>query len=218
MLMQPDQQPTTPPPITVSPSGQPNYDFIMNPETKKRKGLFPGGNSPKQRLLMVAIGGGILLVVIFMFLSLLFGGGNEDVTALVSITQEQEELIRVSDIGVQKSKTPATQNLAITTKLTIQTSQNQTLERLKKLGRNIKPKDLTLKKDSKTDETLDAAALSNRFDETFVQLLKNNLITYQASVRAAYDVSKSTPTRQVLGISYDSAGILATEQVGVSGN
>ena len=196
-----------PPPITPSGGQNNNYEFIMNPPGKAKKSLIPRGETAKQRLLIALAGGGVLLIVIILGISTLLGGKN-NADSLLDIAQRQAEIIRVSELGYTKADSLVVRNLAITTKLTIQTSQKQTVERLNKLGVKVKDKDLALKKDSQTDQTLTTAGLNNTFDKTFTEIILSSLNDYRAEVKKLFSSTTNQTEKQLLAASYDGTGLL----------
>lgn len=201
----------TPPPFI--PNGkQNNYDFILNPPPKKKKSLIPKGETAKQRILIAAAGGGLLLIVIVLGISVLFGG-KTNADALIDLAQRQTEIIRVSELGLQKAKAPEARNLAINSKLTVQTSTNLTLDRLKKLGQKASEKTLALKKNANTDQTLTDAGLNNKFDSTFVKTLRSLLTDYRLTVKKLYDTTSSQTEKQFLAASFDGVTLLINQKI-----
>lgn len=202
--MQPNapQQPYyTPPPVQPNP-----YEFITNSGQPQKPGLL-GGPSFKRRLLIVVGGGLVLLLVFIILFSVIFGSGGGNTDQLKALAQEQQEIARVAEIGNLKAKSPNNKALAITTKLSVQTDQNQLTTLLEKQGIKLNSKDLALKKDADTDATLTQAEQNNRFDEVFAQIMDEKLAVYQKSLQAAYQNS-SKNTKSILDSSYKSAGLL----------
>ncbi|HSX53469.1 MAG TPA: hypothetical protein VLF90_03845 [Patescibacteria group bacterium] len=198
-------QPTpAPQPTTSSAGNQTPYDFILN-HSPKKPGLF--GGSFKNRVIFVAAGGIVLVIAAIIFASLLGGGGNA--SALVELSEQQQELIRVSTLGEKQSgASQATQNLAITTQLAVQTDQTKTLAQLKKTGHKVKSAQLNLKKNSSTDQQLAAAAQNNGFDAAFAGDLQTQLKSYRASLQQAYKASASQSEKNILRSSFNSASYL----------
>ncbi len=183
MVMQPEAPPA-PPPYNPGQGDKNPYDFLN--ETPQKKGLFISGDK-KKRILVVAIGGVIILAVIAMLAALVFGGAPSNKAELFSIAKQQNELIRIADIGVQKSRDSQAKSLAITTKLTLTTDQQPLLNSLKSQKVKVSSKDLAASKDGKNDEALTAAEQANRFDEVFINLIQAKLTIYQKALKAAYD-------------------------------
>ncbi len=160
------------------------------------------------------VGGGaaILLIIGVIVFSLIFSGGKGQTELLTELAQQQTEIIRIADIGADKGRSSETRALAYTIKLTVTSDSTSTLASLKKSGRTLSPKDLSLKKDSKTDQLLASADKGNTFDETFVKKINSMLETYQKSVKTAFDSSTKTAEKQLLNNQYRNAGtILATK-------
>lgn len=194
----------------MQPQNQNPYDFIMNDPPKKKAGL--GGFTGKQRIMAMIIGAGVVLIVIMLGLSLVFGGGTNTTEELVSLAQEQTELIRVADVGVEKARTTEGKNLAVTASLSITTSRAKVIEILGKHRRKLKNQQLELKKSAETDKALETAGLNNRFDETFIKVMNDGLKKYQAHLKQIYDMTASSSEKQILSDAFSAAGLLLGEQ------
>jgi hypothetical protein len=190
------------------------YDFIVNsgqPQPKRPFSL-PNGGSKRQRILLIAGGGFTLLVLIIMMFSMLSGGSKEQNERLLSIAQQQTEIVRVTNLARDKARTSAAQSLAATTSITMQSSQSDVTGLLKKAGVKTDVKVLALKNDPKTDAALEAAAQNNRYDEVFTELLAREIKEYQTSVKEAYDGTSSKTQKAVLETAFINASTLLGEQ------
>lgn len=182
------------------------YDFIMSPGAGK-KGFTPGDpSSMKKRLILVVVGILGLMIVITVVMSLLFGGSSENQLQLVSLANKQNELIRVSDIGIKKAHNLEAKNLAMTTKLSLSSEQATLQAAIKKQGVKVTTAG---GKDEKTDEMLTVAEQNNRFDEEFLAHLRAALIDYQKDLKVAYDGAISKSFKDTLASQYEKAAILA---------
>ncbi len=193
-------------PFHSSPQG--NYDFILNHGQQPSKSILPGGGSMKQRIIVVAIGGGILLLIIIIVFALLLGGGGSS-DQLESIAKTEAELIRISDIGTQKAKGPDARYLAMTTKLSLTSTQKGTLG---VLGKKMSDKELATGRSSQTDATLNQAEQASRFDEVFTDVLKTALADYQKQLQQMYTSTDSNKVKQHLDKSFQQTTLLLGQQ------
>lgn len=200
--MQPDQ------PANVNP-----YDFLTNSPTPKRGFSLPGGNSKNTRILLVVAGLVLLLFVGIIFFSLLSSGSKTNTERLISIAAKQQELIRVSGIGISKARTADARNLAVTTELSVLSSQQQTLSLLKKQGHKLSTKDLAVDKKASTDTTLTNADQNNSFDDAFLGILVTQLGDYRTNLRTTYDGSQSKSEKIILDTAFRGTALLLPEQV-----
>ena len=179
------------------------YQFITDPSHKPKKSLLPGGNSKQGRILIV-LGGILLLAVIAGILAaLLSSGGSSQKETLLKAAQQQAEIIRVSKIGIDKARDPATRNLAVTTNLSLQSDQATLFSHTK-----FSSKEIALGKDTKTDVALTTAEQSNRFDEIFTQTIQTKLAVYQQTLKTAYDGTDGPKLKTSLSDLYNHAGAL----------
>jgi len=201
--------PQAPPPAPMG-TGQPNYDFIFNQSKPGKKPLIPGGSTKKGRIIIVAAGAVILLMVIMIIVGLVNSAGKADTASLVSAAKQQQELIRVANVGIDKAKTQDAKNIAITTLLALESEQDDMQTAITAAG--LKPKDvLAGSQNAETDEALKTAEQNNRFDEEFLSIMTTSLTNYQRSVKAAYDGATSKKLKTALTTQYKSANILAGE-------
>lgn len=197
--------PTAPPPAPL-PNGSNPYDFIMNSGTPKKS--FGSGSSMAQRILIVAVGAMLLLIGVIVVFSILTKGGSSASAQLTELAQQQTEIARVADIGVQKATSPATKNFAHITKLSMISGQQQTIAFAAKQGHKINDKQLALKQSNTIDQRLNDAASNNSFDATFVKLLGDQLNSYRQSVLNTYKTSNNIKERSMLQDYFSSVNIL----------
>jgi hypothetical protein len=189
--------PPAPPPMT--PSGPSNpYDFLQDKPKPKRSFLhFPSGGSKIQRMVLVAVGAVLLIGIGLVFMTILNAPSRAAVNDLMLAAQQQQELIRVADIGVRDANSPDTKNLAVNSKLTLVTDQIK-LKAIVNKAKKIDEKTLALGRDTATDRTLTTAKQSNRFDEVFATILKKELLEYQQMLKRVQDNTSSKVDRQSL--------------------
>lgn len=186
MFMQPNGLPPTPPPYNPNTVERNPYDFLNEPPAAKR-GLLSGTTSKKQRTLVVVGGGLAILALITIILSVVFGGAPSNKEELLSLAQQQNELIRVADIGVSKARDAEAKDLAVSSKLTFISDQQPLLTALKAQKVKVSTKQLAATKNTKTDQQLTEAEQANNFDTVFIEILQSELSTYQKALKKAYD-------------------------------
>ncbi|HVC36724.1 MAG TPA: hypothetical protein VNE40_04780 [Candidatus Dormibacteraeota bacterium] len=196
-----------PPPASSSPSSG-NYDFIINPPKASRTSLLSVKSSPAGRLLVV-VGALFVIVIVTSLLFKVFGSSSTSLTtSLVSLTQSQNELIRVSSIGSQQVVSQNAKNLAIDVQLSLTSSQQQLISYLKHYSSAPSSKQLGLTQDKNTDQQLTAAQAAGTYDATFVSIILNGLNSYSATLARTYSAAKSQNLRQLLSNQYNSAQLL----------
>jgi len=184
-----------------------DYDFIMSTNHKPKKSLLPSGGSKQSRILIFVSGVILLLIIATVVMVAISSSGKGQEETLLKAAQQQAELIRVSKIGIDKARDPATRNLAMTTNLSLQSDQSALLTHVK-----ASSKQLALGKNTKTDIALTSAEQSNKFDEVFTQTIHTELTAYQKTLKTAYDGSSSKKLKTTLAEEYAHTGILLTKQ------
>ncbi len=194
--------PTSPQSLPPNP-----YDFITNPAQPPKKTLLPGG-SLRTRLLII-VGGAVALMGIIAIITVLFtGGGKGNTAALKELVAQQRELARIADIGAQRAQDGSTRSLALVTKLSLTTQQQQLTSYLEDRGNDIKREELEAKKNPKTDQTLEAAASASRFDDALRSELETQLRAYLQSLQSVHqDISNDTG-KSILARSYESTSAI----------
>ncbi len=145
----------------------------------------------------------MLLVIGFSIV----GGSPDNPQQLLRIAQEQQEIIRVSNLATNQARTQQAINLSATASVTIASSQNDIVTIIGKKAK-VNTKTLSLKKDVKTDQQLSSAAQNNQFDNAFIQQMQSHLTTYQNDVKNAYNDTKDSKAKTVLQNAYNGADTL----------
>ncbi len=204
--MQPNTPPPAPPPVT--PTGQNPYSFLFDDQKKPKGKLFPSGNSTKQRVIIVlAIIVGLLIVGTIV-MSVVSKSSEANQAELIKVAQQQTELIRIATVGTSKASDSTTKNLAFTTLLSLESSNNNLLAVYKKNGLKISKGELAGSKNSDTDKLLANAEQDNSFNAVFTKELTAELSTYKTTVKSAFDGAKGDNTRTILSSSFKQAGTL----------
>jgi predicted outer membrane protein len=207
--MQPQQTPQLP---------NNNFDFIMNPAQAPHKSPFGGGSSMATRALVV-VGGLFLLIIIIAVAVNVFAksGASFDKSAVLSVAQDQTEIIRLSTIGVQNSVSQNNKNFSVTTQLGMATEQQNLLAYLATKGYKPNPKSLLLKQSSKTTTLLESATSSSTFDVAYTGVMQQELQAYKQDLTKAYN-SAGDSAKPVLKANYTTADLLLTQLTGTTSN
>lgn len=191
------------------------YDFILNSgDQPKKTGLGNILSSPsgkKQRLIFIIAGVAILLIIALIVFAMVFSGGGGNREQLLGLAQKHAEIIRVADIGVDKAKSSEARNLAMTTKLSLQSSQSSLMEVVQKTGK-VSNKELAAGQNKETDTALESAERNNRFDEAFVEILAKELTDYRGDLQTAFSNSSSASNKKVYSTIFGQTGAILPEQ------
>lgn len=196
-----------------APTPKPNYDFIMNPASPPKRSLFGGGNSLKSRIFIIAGGALLLIIVASVGMSILRGGGSVDKSTMLSVIQDQTELKRLSQLGVESGVTQPVKNFSITSQLTMASDQATLLDYLKKQKYVPNPKTFGLKRDAAVTKQLEAAKSSSTFDTAYTDIMKEALSSYQKDLTTAYQ-SAGPNGKKILNNAYSNVDLLRTQLTG----
>lgn len=201
-------------PNIVHPSGGFNpqqYDFITNPVKPAKRSLIPlpgSGGSKKQKILFFVIASLVLVTILVLVFSIFFGGKSSGTDKLVNIVQKQNELIRIADIGEKKAQGEETKNLAVNIKLSVTSQQNDLIDYLKKNGKKVSTKELSIGKNTETDSALDKAESNGRFDEAFTSLISEQISDYMSSLQDTYSSISGKNAKQLISDDYNQTKLL----------
>lgn len=202
VLMQPQQN-----------SGQ--YDFFMNPENAPKRSLLPsapGGDSSFGKRIVVILGGAVLLLIVGVVISSLLSGGGGNTSRLLTVAEDQTELVRVATLGTTSATATTTQNFSQSCALSIQSAQLQLTSFISSHGGG-KPssKTLALKQNSATDTALSNATASSSFDATYTSIMQTQLSAYKNDLNTAYKNANNSSEKQLLSSDYNDAQLLVQE-------
>lgn len=192
-----------------APQGNP-YDFILNPQQKPKKRFSFGGGNFILTISLIVGGAFIFMVIAALALNSL-GGKNVSTNDLITMTQVQNELMRVADQGARTGTQQVTKNLATTIQYTMSTQQKKTLDFLAENGTTVGEKDLKLKQNASTDQQLTSAKTTSTFDLVFSQIMQNELTTYANDLKALYSRAPTKTERDLMSSYYEQTQLLISQ-------
>lgn len=200
MGMQPDQQ-----------NLQPDYDFILNSGKKKRSFNLGGGLSVT-RLIVVVGGFLVLLIIILAFKSFL--SGTSPVTAdFDQIVEEQSEIIHVINSDEQNQNgtlSSANQAFSETALLTMTSYETSMVNFLSKNGVKV-GSGYTNYYSKAVDNEFASAQTSVDFNSVFINVMSQQLITYNNDLTKTYSNVTSAAGRSILQSQYKGTQLLIRE-------
>lgn len=182
------------------------YDFMHAGQISRN------GGSKKTRILIVAGGATVLLIVALIFISILGSAGKADKQSLITLAQQQTELIRVSKLGQERAKDSSAKNLAVTVGVSLQSDQTALQGILKSQHIKLSAKELAAGKKQETDSLLNNAEQTNKFDAVFIQTIQLQLKNYQKTLNDTYTKTQSKKTKALLEHQYKNARLLANSK------
>jgi hypothetical protein len=193
-----------------TPQPQPGkYDFIVQSQ-------HPTGSNwllqASLRTRIIVVGGSFvfLLILIWIFLSILSSSGTNNVGQLISLTQQQAELVHISQDPITQANSNQTRNFASTTDLSISTDKTTTLAYINLASKApSSPSSLTLENKA-IDTQLNTAKSNGTYDQTYMQIAQAKLATYALALKQAYASSTTTRERTLLKAAYDHVQLLIT--------
>lgn len=190
------------------------YDFINNPIKPPKEPLLSkitGGSL----VLRIVLAVGILIffiIAISVFKSISNRSTAATAAALISVVQDQQELLHIVGESAQQSGLASNhQNFAATLKLSVASSQSQLISYILAGHQKLTTQQLNLKISSSVDSQLSNAITDNTFDQTFQQVMQSQLNSYGKDLQKAYAQDKGPKGRAILKDSYDQAQLLYTQ-------
>ena len=206
---------TSPPPAVgsqpsnLSPAAHEPYTFILDAQAPPKRSAFASMSTLKR---VLVIGGAVALGIVLVLTVLsLFAPKDDAVTLLTTLVQEQQEIVRVADLGSQSANGASVRNLATNVSLSVGSDQTQMMQYLSSIKKPVNKKKLAIKYDAKTDQTLQSARQTNTFDHATVQSLQMLLVEYRANLNSTYQGVKGPKAREQLKNSYQAADLLIAQ-------
>jgi hypothetical protein len=193
--------------------GDGQFDFILNGNQKPKKSLIPlpQGNSRKQRLLVIFGGVVALIFILALVFGLLLNSGSST-KDLVEITKTQTEIVRVAENNAPKARGVTARNFSETVALTMTSSKQQTISYLAAKKTTVKPKELALGLNAKTDADLKSADAAGRYDEELLTILEKSLADYRTQINTAYNKTSVKSQKQLLQQLFEQVTTLTKNQ------
>lgn len=185
---------------------QPDYSFLEENEKPGYFDFFTKADK-KTRIKMAAISGGLLLLLAVILGAIIFSNDEGLQTSLTRVAQRQNEVIRIAEIGEDKARSQEVLNASIVIKASLKSSQNQVSAVLASEGGSPSRAILRQLENEQTTRELNAAEQANQFDEVYLEIMQSQLLSYMASLEAAY-AHTSGNNRELIDDLYREAGLL----------
>lgn len=185
------------------------YDFIVS-SGQPKKSLLPslGGHSSFTQKIMLIVGGAVVLIIIMWVVGTLLGGGGGNTAELTKLVQQQQEIARVAEQGVQESTRTDVRNVAANTQLSLGSQQQQWLEFLANQGTEVKDEEQQALQNATTDQQLENATTSNSFDQKFLEVMRSHLTDYAATLQTAFSSTGNESEKELLRLHFDQTQLL----------
>lgn len=176
-------------PTNSAPSGQfdsSQFDFIMNGGQNQKKSLIPLPSDPKQKLIALIAGGAIGLILLLVLFFSIFGGNSGPVEDLVSVTQQQTEILRISDEASRELNSTDAQKLSTLILAVVSSDRTKTINYMKENGRKVDAKELALKQSAEASQRLKNAQQNGQLNEVYTDIIIEYLEAYQSNLESIY--------------------------------
>lgn len=205
---QPGQIPSSPDPQDP----QNPYHFILNAPKAPKQPLFKTG-SLRSKLFVIIGGAFIVILAIVLISSLLSRSSKTATTELITIVAQQQEIIRVANLGIAGSASDLpTQVWAATTESSVSSQQQRLIKYLKQKDIIVLPEQLNAKLSKKTDADFKTATVNSTFVSTFKDNLRSSLVAYGQDLSKSYKNVSSPEIKTLLNESYKNTVTLLKEK------
>lgn len=184
-----------------------DYSFILNPSQPQKGSGFGFIKDPFIAKIVFLVGGTLLFMLIAWIVVTLVFGGKGNVETFISLAQREEEIVRVSAMS-RDAVSQQVKNAAINTQVSVKSFQNKTIAYLAGRDRELKPEELTLKKDATVDGRLKQAKETSTFDTVFTTIVRGQLAVYAEELKRAFDNESDGSLRLELAKKYEGVQLL----------
>ncbi|HSX45387.1 MAG TPA: hypothetical protein VLG27_00090 [Candidatus Saccharimonadia bacterium] len=204
------------PPQDQPPQQQPaphpggSYEFIMNPAPPPKKPLFGGADSTLKRVGL--FGGGFLVLIILIAVGKNVIVGKPKLDSLVTVAQDQQELIHLATEASQQQNLSAdNKNMIATVNLSITSVQSDLMAYFSDSNFKVNAKTLNLGISSSLDTQLTNAATAGTYNQSLQDAMKQELNNYIGDMQQAYTQLKGPKVRSLLSSDYNQAKLLLNQ-------
>jgi hypothetical protein len=157
-------------------------------------------DSNKTRRLIIGVTGLVVFIFIVIVAVLLIFSGPDHRLALGEITASQQELSRVSELGLDSKRArESTKNFAANVQAVTSTHVFDISELISNnYGLPLAPETINSATNSSIDEALDSAELSSNIDGKFIEVMKALLQESNQKITAQIELTEDQPTLDVL--------------------
>lgn len=176
---------------------QNDFNFITNPVQPSSSGPAFLQDPKKRNIVAALFVGGVLflaIIVIVIFSSLT----SKNTAAIVDVAVLQNEIVRISKLGLADASDPSTRVKVSTINAFMQSDYSATTTFLASNGRVLEPEALALTQDKAVDDSLESAALRNNFDETLIDEIDKKSQEYKLALQKAISQASSETERNLL--------------------
>jgi hypothetical protein len=193
----------------------PDYNFILNPQTPSKSFLKIGNLSAKGRLIVVGLII-ILILVIFAIIKSLLTTPVFNQNDFLSLVKQQQQLIHIVTVDVQTSQeqanlTGGSINFVTSANLVISTDQAKTIKYLKLNGVTINPQALNQSYSPTFDTELKNSLNTNTFTQTMNQIMQSELNIYKSDLLQTYQTTNGPHGKVLLRQEYANCELLIRE-------
>ncbi len=193
--------------MVPSVSGPNQYDFIVNANNKHSTSWLVAAPL-KTRITVVSVGGLVLLLIIWIGIALLTASSGGSAQNFTVLTQEQAELVRISQEPANDHTLGPIQDFAVTTEVSLASDQQAFLTYLQATGTTLSSQVLAARHNTQSDSQLAAAKQAGTYGQTYTSITQGELNSYAAGLRQAFSATSNVHERQLIDNAYRHAELL----------
>lgn len=217
--MQPEQP--SPPPSAPLPQPpmpdttqrtQPDYSFLTQQphKTSRLKIPFIGNTLIGRAVVLVVVL--VLVVIMLIIIKNLVTSPPFSKTDYLALVERQQEILHILSTDVTPTNLAllsiSDQNFTYTTKLSLESAQDQTLVLMKDYGDKINVNKLSTIYSADVDDEFTDSLSTNTFDSVFKSEMQLQLEDYMQELKAAYATTTVSPCKSSLRSYYSDAKLL----------
>ncbi|MFZ1684371.1 MAG: hypothetical protein WAU88_09610 [Candidatus Zixiibacteriota bacterium] len=178
------------------------YDFITNQGHPAPKQPFNMGGGKKNVLLIVVFALGVITVLI-IGVSLLLSLGKVNNQDLITLRADQTELLRIIDLGNKDATDSAVKNRMASLQALVSSDATKLADLMKKRSVDASKVQLSSKKDSEIDSTLESAKQQGKYDTALLEEISKLSNTYYNDLKKSLAEATTKTEKEVLNTSID---------------
>jgi hypothetical protein len=182
----------------MQPEQQNPYDFMLEEPQTTKQGFKFDASGKKQRILIVVVGVLLLLIIAFVLMSIIGNAGKKDQILLFKVAAAQQDLIGLTTLGVNNTRTSELISQSTTTGVVITGQNKETIAYIAGLKIKSSNKQIAGYVNSSYKNLLDEARKNGNYNDTYEALYSDRINLYSSLLSQTYSATGSQKLKDLM--------------------
>lgn len=182
----------------MQPEQQNPYDFMLEEPQPIKQGFKFDTSGKKQRILIAAVGALILIIIAFVLMNIISNAGKKDQILLFKVAAAQQDLISLTTLGVNNTRTSDLISQSTTTGVIITGQNKETIAYISNLKIKNSNKKIAGYVNSSFKKLLDEARKNGNYNDTYEALYSDRINIYSSLLSQTYSATGSQKLKDLM--------------------